>query len=619
MPQHSTYTAKPKTRNRTEIPEKYRWDLSAIFPDPQGWEIAFADLSKEVEKLASFRGRLNEGEGKALLEFLTLHDEVSIASYRVWYYPSLAFDTDQRDNSLDAQRQRVEELFARINTATSWYSPEVISLGLENVRSWMDANKGLALYRFALEELFRQAEHILDEKGEHLLALSSRFASTPSSTYQMLSTADVKHRLITLSDGEEVTVTPGAYRSLLTSLRNQQDREAVFRAHYELYKEKVNTYSSIYSGVLQRGWFYAQARGYDTVIESKLHGDNIPTSVVETLVENARANSGALQRYHTLRKKYLGLERYDLYDGFVPLANLDPRYGYDEVRELILASVKPFGDEYVRKMEEAFDNRWIDVYENEGKRSGAYSAGVYGIHPYMLLNYQDTLDDVFTLAHELGHTMHSLLSDENQPFVYSSYTIFVAEVASTMNEALLLEEMLRRTEDPVERVLLLEHAIEGITGTFYTQALFADFELRAHRAVEAGEPITSETLSQTYKQLLNDYYGDSVDKDDLYRVTWARIPHFYQSPYYVYQYATCYASTATILKKMRGEDPDIAAEASSKYMELLKSGGSDHPMELLKKAGVDLNDPETVRAVGRQLEELVALLESELEKLSKKS
>jgi oligoendopeptidase F len=597
-----------ETRIRAEIPEHYRWDLTAVFPDWTSWEKAMGELEAQIGELATFKGLLSDGTGEHLLAFMRLHDKVSILSYRVWYFPSLEFDTDQRDNLIDARRQRVQELFARFNLATSWYSPEVLSLGIENVRQWMDHDGGLALYRFSLEELFRQAEHVLNEQGEHLMALSSRFSNFPSSTYQMLSTADARFKDVILSTGETVTVTPGAYRSLLTSVRNQSDREQIFRAHYSLYEEKMNSYASIYAGVLQKGWFHAQARSYPTVLDSSLHGDNVPVSIVETLVNTTRRNAEPMRRYHRLRRKFLALDSYHLYDGFVSLVEREPVYSYDSIRELILSSVKPLGKEYVERMERAFSDRWIDVYENEGKRSGAYSAGVYGVHPYILLNYKDTLDDIFTFAHELGHSMHSLLSDETQPFVYSQYTIFVAEVASTMNEALLLDELLHRTSDPFERVLLLQHAIDGIVGTYFTQVLFTEFELNAHHLVESGEPVTAEALGNLYGRLLDEYYGDTIDKDELYRVTWARIPHFFHSPYYVYQYATSFASSAKIFESIRAGSGD----AKSRYLKLLRSGGSDHPMTLLNKAGADLNDPATTLAVSHRLDELVNQLEEEL-------
>jgi oligoendopeptidase F len=447
------------------------------------------------------------------------------------------------------------------------------------------------------------------------MSLSSRLASAPNDAYWSLSTADARFPTITLSTGEEVTVSYGQYRAILATRREQSDREKAFRALYETYNNSVNTYATLYNGVCQRDWFQARARGYGSTLEAALHGDNIPTSVVENLIETARAGAAPLRRYHTLRRRVLGVPSYQVYDFSIPLVTHDKKYPYDEVLDWIVAAVAPLGPEYQARMRDGFAGRWIDVYENDGKRSGAYSAPVYGTHPYMLMNYTDTLDDVFTLAHEMGHSMHTILSHQTQPFIYSNYTIFVAEVPSTLSEALLLDYMLERSTDPAERVVLLQHAIDNITSTFYTQVMFADFELRAHRLAEEDKPITSEILTAMYTQLLGDYYGPAVDLNDLTGVTWARIPHFFNSPYYVYQYATCFASAAKLAREITSADESSRSEARERYLTLLRSGGNDHPMEQLKKAGVDLSASDTIRAIIEQLDGLVTRLEGELESL----
>ena len=321
------------------------------------------------------------------------------------------------------------------------------------------------------------------------------------------------------------------------------------------------------------------------------------------------------RRYYQVRKKLLGTETISIYDGYVSLVPNEKDYPYDWAQEVVLASVKVLGDAYWSKMKEGFQSRWIDVYENAGKRSGAYSSGVYGVHPYMLLNYTDGLSDVFTLAHEFGHSMHTVLAYQNQPFVYSDYTIFVAEVASTLNEGLLLDHWLSITDDPHERINLLQHAIDQIALTFYRQTCFADWELQAHRMVEKGEPITSENLTALYNDLLRQYYGPETEIDPLYGITWARIPHFYRTPYYVYQYATCFASSAQLLKDIRSEDAQVRKAGVKRYLDLLAAGGSDYPMEELKDAGVDLSKPDAFQAVIDQMDELVTMLEAEVAKL----
>ena len=607
-------TARP--RDRKEISEQYKWNLADIFPSWEAWSEAFKKLEAGIERYAALKGTLAKGPAE-LLRAYQLSDELGQLAYRVWYYPSLQYDEDQRDNSVNAKRQEVQILFARLQQAQSWFNPELLMIPLDTVREWLERFEPLRLYRFAIEDLYRQQEHVLDEASERLMSLSSRLASAPNEAYWSLSTADAKFPTITLSSGEEVTVSYGQYRAILATRREQSDREKAFRALYETYNNSVNTYATLYNGVCQRDWFQARARGYRSTLAAALHGDNIPTSVVENLIETTRAGTDPLRRYHRLRRRALGVPTYHVYDFSIPLVTHDKKYAYDEVLDWIVTAVAPLGPDYQARMREGFSGRWIDVYENDGKRSGAYSAPVYGTHPYMLMNYTDTLDDVFTLAHEMGHSMHTILSHETQPFIYSNYTIFVAEVPSTLSEALLLEYMLERSTDPAERVVLLQHAIDNITSTFYTQVLFADFELRAHRLAEEDKPITSEILTETYTGLLNEYYGTAVDLNDLTGVTWARIPHFFNSPYYVYQYATCFASAAKLAREIMSADSRAREDARERYLTLLRSGGNDHPMEQLKKAGVDLSASDTIRAIIDQLDGLVTRLEEELQSLDR--
>ncbi|MDQ3170101.1 MAG: oligoendopeptidase F family protein, partial [Acidobacteriota bacterium] len=468
------------TRTRDQIEDRWKWNLHDIFPNWEAWDAARAELAVGVDDYATLQGTLASGPD-ALLRAFQLSDALGQIAYKVWYFVSLRYDEDQRDNAVNARKQQVQELLARWQQAASWFNPELLRVPLETVRGWMDAHPDLAVYRFAIEDLYRQQEHVLDEQGEHLLSLASRLAGVPYESYAALSTSDVKFPTITLSDGEDVTVSYAQYRAIIATRREQDDRRKAFEALYGTYEASLNTYATLYNGTCQRDWFHARARGYDTTLEAALHGDNIPTSVVETLIAATREGVEPLRRYHRLRRKALGLKEYYPFDFSIPISAYDRRYAYDSVLDDIVRSVAPLGGEYQSRMREGFSNRWIDVYENAGKRSGAYSAPVYGVHPYMLMNFNDTLDDVFTLAHEMGHSMHTLLSHQRQPFIYSSYTIFVAEVPSTLSEALLLEQMLAQSTDPVERAVLLQHAIDNITSTFYTQVMFADYELQAHR------------------------------------------------------------------------------------------------------------------------------------------
>jgi oligoendopeptidase F len=601
-------------RERTEIEERYKWNLHSIFPDWSAWDHAYTALDAQIGKFAGLQGTLAGGGGQ-LLTALQLRDDIGQLSYKVWYFASLWYDQDQRDNEMNARRQQVQILFAKAAQASAWFDPELLAIPLATVREWLDAIDQLGVYRFAVEDLYRQQEHVLDDKGEHLLSLSSRLSSAPYDAYAALSTADLKSPTITLPSGMPATLTYGQYRALLATNRNQADRAAAFEAFHETYLADANTYAALYNGVLQRDWFHAQARGYKSMLEAALHGNNIPVAVVENLVAQTREGVAPLQRYHRLRRRVLGLGTYHTYDSAIPLVDLEEKYLYDEVLDWLPKSVAPLGADYQQRMRDILAGQCIDVYENTGKRSGAYSAPVYGCPPFMLLNYNDTLDAVFTLAHEIGHSMHTVLAHQHQPFVYASYTIFVAEVPSTLSEALFLRFMLDRTTDPRQRIVLLQHAIDGIVGTFYTQVMFADYELQAHRLVEHGKPITADVLGAIYFDLLKSYNGDAIDYDEPSRITWARIPHFYGTPYYVYQYATCYASSAQILKQILGASERERPAAVDRYLTLLKAGGSDHPMPLLQRAGVDLGRPETMQAVVQQLDELVTQLEDAIGKL----
>lgn len=610
VPTSTDAALKPATRNRAEIAADYKWDFAPIFPSWEAWEAGMGELKAKMDVFAALKGTLKDGP-EALLKAHRLSDEIGMLNYRIYRYPALQRDTDTRDQAVNGRLQRVQALFAEFGKATAWFTPELLTVPEATVRGWIEATPELAPYRFPILETYRQQAHVLDEAGEKLLSYSRPFAQTPGSIYSELSTTDIKFPRITLADGREVTLSPGAYQHLLTTNPNQADRAAAFTAYLGTYEATKNTYAAIYRGVLERGWFYAQARKHPDTLHRALHGDAIPTEVYTTLVETVRAGAGPLQRYLRLRKKILGLETYHLYDGFVPLVKDESVWPYGEARRLVLESTAPLGADYQTRLERLLNGGRIDVYENEGKRSGAYSAGVYGVGPYVLLNYNDTSDALFTFAHEMGHAMHTQLSEENQPFATADYTIFVAEVASTVNERLMLEHLLAKTTDPRERFLLLQHAIDAIVGTFYTQVLFADFERRAHARVEAGEPITADELGELYGGLLADYYGDAVEIDEKYRLTWTRIPHFYNSPYYVYQYATCFASSAKLYADMTSGPEEARAAAKARYLTLLSSGGNEHPMEQLRKAGVDLTKRETVQAVIDQMDELVTRLEAE--------
>ncbi len=602
-------------KNRDKVDAKYRWDRSHIFASVEEWEEAARLLEGELSELEQLRGSLADGPA-ALLAVLELEDRIGQNAHKVWFHALLAYDERRRDNVLEARYQEAKGLLVRETQASAWFRPELVALGWPRVEEWLVADEqGLGLYRFLLSEIFRLEDHVLDEAGERLLALGGRLATAPSDAYTALTVADFVHPRIFLSDGAKVQITPAQYRSILARNRNRDDRRRAFEAHYGLYEGHRNACASLYSGVCQNDLFQARARNFPSTLEQALSHDRVPIEVVENLIASARGGSEPLRRYHRLRRRVLGLESYDLYDSMLPLLDVDSVYAYDRAVELVVASVSPLGSDYSERMRQAVEGRWIDVYEGDGKRGGAYSASVYGVHPYLLLNYNDTLSAVFTLAHELGHCLHSMLSSESQPFVYARYSIFVAEVASTLGEALLLDHLLRETEDPGQRALLLQHAIDSTVGTFYSQAMFAEFELRAHQDVEAERPLTSDSLNDLYGSILEDYVGDTAQRDDLYRLTWARIPHFFRSPFYVYQYATSFAASALLAQEiLRGTEEDRQS-AVTRFLELLRAGGSDHPIRLLDRAGVDLSRPEPVQALTARTDSLVSRLEEALSEL----
>ncbi len=606
--------AKPTTRNRAEIPAEYRWDFSAIYPDWAAWEADMKVLDARMDAFLALKGTLAQGPGQLLKAYLA-SDEIGKLQYRLYSYPQLQRDVDTRDQAVAARFQRMAAVFARFETASAWFTPELLSLPEATVADWIAKTPGLAPYRFTILDEYRRKAHVLDAEGERLLSLSGPSSGTPRTVYQELATSDIRFPTLHLGDGSDVVLSPGNYAALLQSNPSQAERGKAAAAHLGTYGATANTFGAIYLGVLQRDWYLAQARNFDSTLDAALDRNAIPRAVVETLVDATRAGTAPLQRYARLRQKLLGLTSYHAYDGFVPIFRSDKTYPYEEARALAVKSVAPLGEDYVAKYKRFVSGGRVDVYENEGKKSGAYSAGVYGVGPFLLMNYNDSLNAAFTLAHEAGHAMHTVLSYETQPFVTADYTIFVAEVASTTNERFLLDQLLKETSDPKERFLLLQHAVDSIVGTFYTQVLFADFELRAHRLVEKDQPVTTEVLDKLYAGLLKEYWGDALAPDDFYKWTWARIPHFYNTPYYVYQYATCFASSAQLYGAMTTGPADSRKAATERYLTLLKSGGNDHPMAQLKKAGVDLTQRQTIQAVIDQMDRLVSQMEAEAAKI----
>ena len=605
-------TAAPK--ERADIDAKYKWDMTDIYGDWAAWEQDLQRLEGLMDGYGELKSTLSNGP-ESLLKAFTMREELGLIADRVQTYAGLIRALDNRDNEVYAKLQQVQILFSKFGTATSWFAPEMLEIPWETMEEVFAANPELSPYRFGVADLYRQQAHVLDEKSERLLSYFSRFSGNPGNVYDQLSTADIQFGKITLSTGEEVQISEGEAGRIFATSRNHEDRKAAFLERNGTYNKNINTYAASYDGIYQRDWAFAQARNYESTLEATLERNNIPVDVYLNLLEQGRAGTAPLQRYHKLRKEALGLDEYDGYDSAIPVIDFEKDYDYDGVAKMVQNSIKPLGKSYSQKQVQAFSPGWVDVYETPGKTTGAFSAGLYGVHPYMLLNYTNTLNDVFTLAHEMGHTVHTMFANEAQTFSNAGYTLFVAEVASTMAEAHLLEYMLGKSKDPKERLILLSHAIDNIAGTFYTQVLFADYEYQVHKLVEEGQPITADVLNSVYHEVLVTFYGDSMDNHELYDVTWARIPHFSSVSYYDYQYATSYAASASLFKQMNEGSRKSKKQARANYINLLKSGGSDYPVEQLKKAGVDMTQPQAVQAVIDNMNDLVNRYEKELVRL----
>jgi oligoendopeptidase F len=599
----------PKTLKRKEIDAQFKWDFTHIYNNWEAWQKDFDQIKHQTEELQQYKGQLKNG-ATPLLSALQLMDELEKILYKVYAYPALQKSTDNRNNDILAKMQEVSMFLADFSTATSWITPEIMEIPEEECMSWVDSNKELSVYRFNLEKTYKRKAHILSEEMEKLLSYFSNPAGTPANTYTMLTTADVQFPEIELKNGEKVKLTHANYANILNTSKVREDRKKAAENFYPLYSNNKNTIAAIYKGICDKDLAFARSRNFENSLEAKLDSNKIPLEVYQNLVETVGESTKALKKYHAVRAKYMDLVGdYHAYDSRLNLVDYDKKYDWEEAKKLVLESIKPLGANYSEKFHQALENGWIDVYENEGKSSGAYSMGVYGIHPFILMNYNGTLNHVFTLAHELGHSLHTMLSEENQPFNLHEYTIFVAEVASTFNERLLLDLMLKKAADPKQKAVLLQQSIENIVGTFFIQTMFADFEWQAHKMVEVNQPMTAESLTELCENLDQKYYGTEIFSRDQKNIFWARIPHFYRSPFYVYQYATSFAASAKLYEDVIQGIDSGNDQALSKYLNLLKSGGNNYPVEQLKIAGADLTQKETILAVIRQLEEQVDALE----------
>lgn len=588
---------------RENIEKKYKWKLEDIYPKNSDWEKDFAVSKEYMSEIINFKGKLADSP-KKLLKCLTLYSKLMSLTDRVFVYARMKKDEDNSNSLYQGLAGRAYTLMTDVLSSVSFIVPEIIALPENVLNDFISKEKELKIYQQFFNELLRQKEHILSEKEEKLLALSSEMAGSSREIFSMFNNADIRFPNITNENNEEIELTKGNYIKFLES-ENRRVREDAFNALYTTYGKFKNTLAASLLGSIKAAKFYASTSKYNSSLEASLDSDNITPDVYNNLIDTIDKNLPLLHRYLRLRKKALGLEHLHMYDLYVPMVEKSKmNIPYEEAKDIVKDSLKPLGSEYLSYLDEGFKNGWIDVYENRGKTSGAYSWGTYTTHPYVLLNYQGTINDVFTLAHEMGHAIHSFFTNKAQPYIYSEYKIFVAEVASTVNESLLIKHLLEKTHDPKEKAYLLNHYLEQFRGTVFRQVMFAEFEKIMHEKYNNKEALTTETLCHVYLELNKKYFEKEVEVDKGISIEWARIPHFYSS-FYVYKYATGF-SAATAISNMILHEGQSAVD---RYINFLKGGSSDYPLELLKTAGVDLSTPQPIQDALKIFEETLSKLE----------
>ncbi len=592
---------------REQVPVEETWNLADLFPDPEAWEREREAVLQALATLEAWRGTLGEGAAQ-VLRVLRLADELDQRVSRLFAYALLARDQDTRDTAAAERYERAVHLATLASRVSAWIAPELLaSYDDAGLLGLLEAEPELAPFRRLLERLIRERPHVRSAEVEELLAETTPLAQAPANAFTLLDNADIRYGTVTDSDGSVIELTKGRYLQLLER-RERPVREQAYVVFNAPYIAHRHTLAALLSAANQRDAFYARARRYESALQAALHPDNIPIEVYTTLIRLVREHTPLLHRYLALRKRVLGLPRLRTFDLYVPLVERPQQaYEYRQARELVLAALAPLGPEYVEPLRAGLAQRWVDVHETVGKRSGGYSLGVYGVHPYILLNWNGTLREVFTLAHEVGHAMHSYFSSRSQPHPTAEYTIFVAEVASTFNERLLTHYLLETTPDPRGRVALVNDALETFRTALFRQTLFAEFELLTHQAVERGEGLSADRLCELYGQLVSEYYGPDLELDDEVRHEWSRVPHFYRN-FYVYQYATgLVAATALARAVLAGDE-----EARRRYLAFLAAGSSKDSLELLRDAGVDLTSPEPYQAAFATMERDLAALEQAL-------
>lgn len=594
---------------RSEVKIEDTWDLSDLYSSKAAWEAELAVIKEQLQAIEKQQGAVMVSPANLLFVLETMAD----AEQRLelaYSYAARLYDENQKNTEHQAMTGRMQALFTDYASRVSFVEPELLVAEEAVIENYLKEEPALELYRIKIQEIRRMKNHTLSAEMEKLIAMTGEMSQTAGNVYAILNNADFRFPEITEENGETVRLTHGNFIPYLESA-NRALRKEVFEKYYSVYEQYANTLAGLYQGQMKQQIFYAAARKYQSALEASVDRNHVDEAVYHNLIAAVNKNLDKMHRYVRLRKKCLGVDELHMYDIYTPMiAEAAKKISYEEAKETVLGALAPLGDEYVAKVREGFNNRWIDVYENEGKRSGAYSSGAYGAHPYVLLNHADTLDSMFTIAHEMGHAMHSYYSNEAQPYIYSQYKIFVAEVASTCNEVLLMEYLLAHTTDKKERMYLLNHYLDSFKGTVYRQTMFAEFELDTCRRAEQGESLTAESLNRLYYELNQKYYGKDMVSDPQIACEWARIPHFYYN-FYVYQYATGYSAAVAIARNILKN----GAAAVEPYKKFLSGGCSLPPVELLKIAGVDMGRPEPIQEAldvfDSILDEMEALLAEE--------
>jgi oligoendopeptidase F len=596
---------------------KYNWKLTDIYADWDDWQKDLNFLESQITKYPEFKGTIGSSADR-FLEFQKFSEKSDQIYAKLFIYASLGQDVDGKNSIYVTKLQQLQTADVNLKRNSTWKETELAAIPKETIEQWMKENKELAVYGHHFDSFYRQLEFILDEETQRISTYYSKALDASSKIYGTLSTADMEFPKVKLSNGEEIIASPANASKFFKTSKVQEDRRIVSEAMADAYAKNKNTYAEILIGVYQNRWAKAQLQGYESCLDGELELNNIPKDVYMNLIDVAGKNTASLLKYRELRKKALGLEKYYGSDGALELVDFEKSYSYDEGVELVKECLKPMGEEYNELLTNALQSGWVDVYEKEGKRGGAYSWSDFGLHPYILMNWNGTRSHVFTLAHEFGHSIHSMLTSKYQPYIYMNYASVVAETASTFNEKMLLDYMIKKTKNNNEKITLLVQAIENISGTFYRQAQFAEFEYNLYSMIEKNEPLNADIMADLYAEIDEKYNGTIMEKSENSDYSWPRIHHFFNYTYYVYNYAVSFSASSSLFNQIKqAESKKEAKSAHEKYLALLKSGSNDYPVDLLKKAGVDLNTKEPYLAVVKRMEELVNQLEVALKEAGK--